>query len=541
MNCAEFQEEIVHVLLDQAEAARSVAVRAHALACAACAREAERVGELLHLLRAAAELPASDSFRPRLAARLCEEREAEEQKLARHVTWRDRVQATGAYVRFRLGSSAGVRAAFAIAAVCAIGSATWLWWSARSAAHAPERALELAAAGRGDRAPAEAAPDAPPIASPRDLAPLFPSARQDLASAHVEGPQRLEPPEPAEADPFESPEGLAQLREETGRLNLSDTFRYWMRERYRAPLDPAVKNGLRYLASVQGDDGSWDPAPFGGSPEVRVGATGLALLAFLGNAERGVPGGVFREHVNSGIEYLQSAIGPDGTIGSVRGSEDVVLFNHAVATLALVEHWALVRGGADSALADSLERLGDLGSARRHRARTPGDDVTAPWAALALETARAAGFPAEIDLARAAEDARRYVGTLFQLEGGEPERARFGIAVSAAALDRVYAASTGPYGWRPPLSQALDLLRDSTRREPSVVFFAALELQERGGSDWEAWREQAGATLLALQRQSGAWSADAGVDFDPVTEAGGDIYQTALSILTLSVEHRVSR
>ncbi len=546
MKCAEFREQVVHVVLGQAEAGVVAAARAHARACVACGRELGEVEEVTRLLRGLEAQPASAAFRPRLAARLRAER-AEEESLLRSATLADRAAARVAYIGHRLRASLGLRLLLGAAALHLIGLGVYLLWSP-ARAQLP-RAVETARlpappvqpdAGR----PAPAVP--PPVESApesvEELANLTPPALDDV----IEPPQVPLPAFEEALDPLPS-EVVEQVVQNTVRDNSLALSRFRMRQRFAAPAgdpaDRAASRGLRWLAERQEDDGSWNPALYGGAAEARVGASALCVLAFLGSAERGRPGGPQWRHVERGLAYLRSQATSDRTIGAVRGDEDVVLFNHAVATLALVENYVLGGRQDEALITDALERLADLGARRRFRERQKADNITAPWVALALETARAAGAPAVFDLARAAEDAQAFVAKLVDLD---PLTGRALIPGSqlcaiacAAALDPLFDDVRDWEHYEPPVDLLLQHLGEPSLREPTKIFFAAVDVQQRGGVDWARWQGEALRILPAEQDEDGAWKSE--YQWDPVGSMGGALYETSLAVLTLSVPRRLAR
>ncbi|MBI4880625.1 MAG: hypothetical protein HY812_13350 [Planctomycetes bacterium] len=547
MKCAEFREQVVHVVLGQADAGIEAAARAHARQCAACGRELEQVAVVARLLRGMEAQPASASFRPRLAERLRAER-AEEESLLQSATFADRTAARFAYVAHRLRSSRGLRVLLTAAALHLVGLGVYLLWSVERAAapvltetaHLPAPPAEPGAGG-GEPAVVPPLPESAPV-SVQDLANLTPPSPDDV----IEPPQFPLPAYEEALDPLPS-EVVDQVLKNTVRDNSLALSRFRMRHRFSAPAggaaDRAVGRGLRWLAERQQEDGSWNPALYGGGAEARVGSSALCVLALLGSAERGRPGGPEWRHVERGLAYLRSQVTADRTIGAVRGDEDVVLFNHAVATLALIENYVLGGRQDEKLIADALERLADLGARRRFRERQKADNITAPWVALALETARASGAPAVFDLARAADDAQDFVARLVDVD---PRTGRALVPGSqlcaiacAAALDPLFDDVRDWEHYEPPVDLLLQHLHEPSLREPTKIFFAAVDVHQRGGVDWERWHADAARILPEEQDADGGFKSE--YQWDPVGSMGGALYETALAVLTLSVPRRLAR
>jgi len=159
-----------------------------------------------------------------------------------------------------------------------------------------------------------------------------------------------------------------------------------------------VAFALDWLARAQEDDGSWDPARWGGQAEYRVGLTGLALLAFTGAHETPTEGR-HPETVRRAVRYLLSQQNTNGRFGPFFSSAP---YNHGIATLALLETYGLT---ADGELRMPLGRALHFILARQDRRGGWGylgpqvesnTSVTA-WQLQALLLARRLGCPASED------------------------------------------------------------------------------------------------------------------------------------------------
>ncbi len=565
-SCTEVRDMLVDLALGEVDAETAAAIAAHRASCAGCEREARRTEALLAGVRRLAAPAASPSFRPSLRRKLVAVRRAEEDEAVRRASFGERAAAELAYVGHRLRTSTGLRVLLGVAAVHLVGFVVWLVLGADRADPAPSRggggevvrapSTAPAPSERGDATSGEDAASEPSVViddrppTPEELARLEPPLPGDV---HVEPPDdplpSVSPVERAARRPLD-PWPADAVREGKELVELDNRrveFRFRLRDRFverpDGPADRAVRRGMRWLVQQQDPDGSWDPSPYGGEAEARVGTTALCTLALMANAERGVPGGLHRAAVERAFDYLRAQRLEDGTIGAVRGDDDVVLFNHATATLAFAESWALRRGGDEALLADALERLDDLGSRRRFRERQEADDITAPWVAMALETARAAGVPAAVNLDRAAAGARRFVAKLVDVDPTTGKVLLPGDQLCAIAAT----AALDPFGdreldfeaYRPPVELLLTHLAAPSLREPTKIHFAALDLHQRGGVDWARWDEAARETLLGVQHEDGSWTAE--YEWDPVQAMGGDLYETALTLMTLSVPQRLAR
>ncbi len=175
--------------------------------------------------------------------------------------------------------------------------------------------------------------------------------------------------------------------------------------------EAAVAAGLKWLAAHQRGDGSWSfnhltPAcdatcTHPGTPRLydcEIGATGLALLAFLGAGQTPQEGD-YQRQVAAGIEYLlkNQRSGPGGHGIDFRDGSlpNGPMYVQAIATMALSEAYAMTgdrrlrepaQGGVDF-IAWSQD---PLGGGWRYRPQAPGDTSVVGWQAMALTSARVA-------------------------------------------------------------------------------------------------------------------------------------------------------
>jgi hypothetical protein len=172
--------------------------------------------------------------------------------------------------------------------------------------------------------------------------------------------------------------------------------------------ESAVTAALRWLHFHQDKDGRWDQDGFDKNCETRnspkcdgkgtsqydVGVTGLALLAFMGSGYTHRVGD-FKETVKGGLDWLVSQQQKDGSFGE-RNVESWI-YNHAIATQALCEAYALTR---DPKLKKPCEKAvefiikaqnKDLGWKYKVGSGRNDTSVTG-WMVLALHAAKTAGF-----------------------------------------------------------------------------------------------------------------------------------------------------
>jgi hypothetical protein len=346
-------------------------------------------------------------------------------------------------------------------------------------------------------------------------------------------------------------------------------------------------SSLRWLSRHQADDGGWScsgfsaqcaggPCSGGGSAEHDVGASGLALLAFLGagythttrtthvdhhTKRRSSPG----KTVKRGLEWLIARQGPDGCVGP-KGAHH--LYDHAIATLALSEAWGLTNAAVYKAPAqravDYLVAAQNPGLGWRYTPRSGDNDTSVTgWAVMALKSAHISA----LTVPRSAfDDARAWLDRATDATGL--------VGYTAPGLTDVCVPGQND-AWRPrPTMTAIGLLSrlfiDRDQRDPLLAksarllvadlpgqgdhevdsyywYYGSLALfqyQDGGGlSYWKQWNQALKAALVPAQRVRKDGCADG--SWDPEVDrwgfAGGRVAVTALNTMSLEVYYRYQR
>ncbi|MCI0588033.1 MAG: hypothetical protein L0323_14470 [Planctomycetes bacterium] len=335
--------------------------------------------------------------------------------------------------------------------------------------------------------------------------------------------------------------------------------------------EKAVAQGLRYLASIQGRDGSWGDLEDRDSKyrDVRVGKTGLALLAFLAAGHTHVSESEHEAVVQRALRFLLGRQHPEtGHFGQSEG------YGHGICAYAFAEAYAMTK---DEDLRGPLERaIGRIleGQETRRDPRFFGgwsyyypDDsrfdewprasITA-WQVMALESARLGGievpddafaaarayllrsFDEEHDYFRYSHDPQRLSSGYRTLPGSTPASV-FALGLLGAGDDpRVASAIPFIRDRRPRRFQVRSEERFVTHGEGNIYFwyYGTLAFFQRGGALWNEWNEAMKATLLPAQEADGSWTP-----IDPYARIAGDdsadrSYTTAVCVLMLEVYYR---
>lgn len=325
--------------------------------------------------------------------------------------------------------------------------------------------------------------------------------------------------------------------------------------------EAAVARGLRWLAQVQNDDGSWSLSNYDDSHRQGnrgdAAATSLALLPFLG-AGQTHEFGIYRETVSRGLAWLIDNQESDGDL-RINFSGNAGMYAHGQATIVLCEALAMTgdqkfRQPAQKAI-DFIQRAQHDAGGWRYRPRQVGDTSVLGWQLMALQSARAGNLGLDVDhdtlklsdyfLDQAVYRGRR-TGSLRNMPTGslytyQPKSGRPTASMTAEAiLCRMY------LGWKkddPRLIEAIRWLLENhmpTAREKNVYYwyYATQVMHHYGGKVWQVWNRRMREILVAGQetrgKRVGSWSPR-GYEWG---QQGGRIYVTSLSICTLEVYYR---
>lgn len=345
-------------------------------------------------------------------------------------------------------------------------------------------------------------------------------------------------------------------------------------EEMRGVLD----GSLRWLAAHQDENGAWDPARFmkhdvdgekcdgAGGPNHKVGVTGLALLAFLGDGNS-LHHGPYKETVARAAKYLRSMQDEEtGLIGEPVGH--TYHYGHAISTLALSE---LYNTSRSSVLKETCQRAANYIA----RARNPygawrydcppvGDNDTSVtgWMLMAVHSAQDAGLKVDREafhgglnwIDEVTDPATGRVG--YDAMGSHSSRivgvndhfpAETGEAMTAIGLFSRFLCGQHP-DRNPMMAKHADLmLRELPRWDPanhSVDMYYWLHgsyaMFQMGGAYWKHWSDALLPALVETQRKDG----NAAGSWDPVGPwgpLGGRVFSTAVMSLCLQSQYRYAR
>ncbi|MCA8988232.1 MAG: terpene cyclase/mutase family protein [Planctomycetaceae bacterium] len=330
-----------------------------------------------------------------------------------------------------------------------------------------------------------------------------------------------------------------------------------------AQSEKAVERGLVWLASHQREDGSWsfDHRPkdkpeqareWGSLSNCPTGATGMALMAFLGAGHVHTESGPYQQVVFRGLEYLKSAgvevkegtdfRGREGARQDVIPQGNHAMYAHSLAAIALSEAYGmtrdrLLREPAQGAMEFLIRIRNRDDGGWRYRPEEPGDLSVTGWVVMALESGHTAGLrfsPVGLESATQFLDACQSAGGsrygYLAGQGGRLSTTAIGL------LCRMY------LGWErshPALNEGIDYLSSEGPSKENIYYnyYATQVMHHAGGDRWNRWNSQLRDWLVGSQVRTGFEAGSWDVT-DPHGNRGGRHYQTCLAIMTLEVYYR---
>lgn len=352
--------------------------------------------------------------------------------------------------------------------------------------------------------------------------------------------------------------------------------------------EQAVAAGLEWLARHQAEDGHWGPDCLGASGSrcekdhpcgghrggpFEAAQTGLAILAFQAGGNYDFNGKSYSDHVRRGLDWLVAHQGPNGEIVGSNNHVDGgpagfihydqhYMYEHSIATFALAEACAVARAAQrhpdEKYLAAATKAVrfiedqqhNDGGWRYTPEKTSPSDASISGWAMLALKTAKEADLKVEEDtvsrmtaffeqLADPLTGRTHYQGTAYLTHATTgvgmmvDEFIKHEPQSELVRLGASYLADEAEAGWGKEKQQRMS--------DFYAWYNCTLAMFLAGGDTWDRWNNVIRDHLVSLQIhgegcERGSWEPN-----DRWGDAGGRIYSTALSVLSLEVYYRFTR
>lgn len=346
-----------------------------------------------------------------------------------------------------------------------------------------------------------------------------------------------------------------------------------------SPSRARIAGALNYMATLQIPDGSWSVQVYpktyhqwrtGEWQAGKVGVTALATLAYLGEGITWMPDAAGSKHthgprVQKAITWLISKQDSDGHFGEQGEDKLNFIYNHALATMAMIEAGGLtgeeaLRRTAQRGLDVLLKSQNEQGGWDYYgkAGTTVGNAYVSLWPVLALVEGAEAGLNVPD---AALQKAHNYYRGITQPDGrvqfgpGAADDGQFRVGLCAnALLVRGLLGEDARSGSLTPLISKLRAAVLPTKKEwglgwlcdrpnndddkrafidPYLLFSATHGMYTVGGADWEMWNMYIKNTLAEMQDTDSGWRMN-----DPFSKYGGTIYSTSLCVMTLQVYYR---
>ncbi len=318
--------------------------------------------------------------------------------------------------------------------------------------------------------------------------------------------------------------------------------------------EAAVASGLKWIEAHQMADGGWSfahhlaPSCKGrcdkpGVPllvQARSGATGLALLPFLGAGQTHKSPGPYRKTVKAGLAFLMGRMRPDGSLWEKGGT----FYSHGIATIALCEAYAMT---GDKKLAPYAQRAIDfivrsqdpVGGGWRYEPRQPGDTSVSGWQVMALKSAYMGKLHVPAETIRRVE---LFLNSV-QLDGGarygylNPKTKKDEGTTAVGLLSRMYLGSKKS---NPALARGVGHLMKwgPSPNNYYYNYYATQILRHWGGDEWTDWNRIMRDQTVARQEKKGHLRGSWFFEKDHSSEVGGRLYCTAMAVMILEVYYR---
>jgi hypothetical protein len=316
--------------------------------------------------------------------------------------------------------------------------------------------------------------------------------------------------------------------------------------------EQAVALALKWLAEHQMPDGGWNFVHTrcvkcrgrcrnpGSIPEARNGATGMALLPFLGAGQTHETGD-YQDQVEAGLRFLVNNMKVDPRGGSLMDSGGS-MYSHGIASIVLCEAYAMTQDQklytpAQLALNFIAYAQDQVGGGWRYQPRTPGDTSVVGWQIMAMKS----GHMAYVRVPPiTVQRAYRFLDSVQANNG-----AHYGYTDPAAGREATTAVGLlcrMYLGWKkdnPALQRGVKWISD---RGPSpgnmyYNYYATQLMRHWEGDLWKKWNSAMRDQLVKSQsnkgHEKGSWFMPGGH-----SEKGGRLYCTSMATMVLEVYYR---
>ena len=298
--------------------------------------------------------------------------------------------------------------------------------------------------------------------------------------------------------------------------------------------EESVRRGLRYLASLQNDDGSFGRGRFAR----HAGITSLCALAFMSDGH--LPGrGVYGDNVRKALEFVLSSATETGLLASENNHGP--MYGHGFSTLFLGEIYGM--NPEDARVRDALTRAVELitnsqneeGGWRYNPVPYDADISVTICEVMALRSARNAGIKVSKETI---DRAIAYVRSCQNSDGGFRYMTMSGTSAwprTAAGVASLFYA--GVYS-DDSIERGLNYLEGERNAMGANSYseahyfyghyYAVQAMYLAGGNRWNNWWPRIRDEMISKQADSGGW-----IDYQ-----AGQAYSTSMALIVLQIPKR---
>ncbi len=315
--------------------------------------------------------------------------------------------------------------------------------------------------------------------------------------------------------------------------------------------EAAVAAALKWLALHQRPDGSWSfdhrhgpcKSNPGGLSEAFNGATGMALLPFLGAGQTHKEG-QYKDTVKGGLAYLIRSIKLKQEGGLATGSltDAGTMYTHGICSIVLCEAYAMTNdrelmAPAQAAINYIVYAQDPVGGGWRYQAKQPGDTSAVGWQLMALKSGHMAYLAVPPGTVKGASVFLDSVQADSGAAYGYTNPGEAPGTTSVGLLSRMY------LGWKkdnPPLQRGVERLSKMGPSKSNMYFnyYATQIMRHNGGDPWTKWNNVMRDQYVNTQAKNGPEKGSWFIPGDHGSERGGRIYCTSMATMVLEVYYR---
>lgn len=311
----------------------------------------------------------------------------------------------------------------------------------------------------------------------------------------------------------------------------------------------AVERALAWIAAQQNrENGSWDfdhrkSSPQGiasgnpGTAATNTGATGLALLPFLGKGYTHLKESPYQETVRKGLYYLQTNMIVHDYGGDLQQGN---MYGHGLAAIALCEAYAMTEDPELEFAAQEAIRFIEYAQHNqggwRYGPHEAGDTSVFGWQLMALKSGLIGNLLVSSQTVGLAD---YFLDTVQAENGSKYGYQRPGTQKTTSAIGLLCRMYLGWERYDQRLKNGAKFLAKEGPSETDMYYnyYATNVLSHMGEPYWKNWNRKLSNYLVKSQSnksfESGSWYFQ-----DRHAEKGGRLYVTCLSAMILEVYYR---